>query len=612
MNRFGFSLERPLAILDTVSEDDNAIRAATVFVERWLEQLRTSFVPRRVRTLSACGALEELLALAESYVKSGGVTRPAIDPEESGHGVRMLEDVAKEAADVLCADEVMKSAYPKRKSVLYDLVQKMAARENVTQQSVEQLRALTISVKRTALQDGFDLCECLVTHEPKRHESLCSLSESLVSELRSRGWSDDALLAAGEAVRASISSKPVQALRDLRSRLTVEPRDFICYVPVVLPPNRPPFPKDDPTIELVEALPTVPQGRPVKRGPYLRAKVAAFDPHSAATLTYRRALSTLGALTVFLKTGTVDVAGDIVAVEDNGSLRNIELQNRLVEEKRKVEEDQQLRIVSSAWRASASTLADPLHDALRLRHRAMLAQDADSRLLLLWSSMERLTAGARGYQNALSATKDLVSHAVALGKLRRDVGDLAAVFSHTVRSDPEKQQALKSLLGAQSNPSHLDRTKVLALLLGDEATLRQLTTVVYDTSPLLAYRCHLMWKALGAGKAKSRGQHVAEYLEASRLRVARQVGRIYRARNRIAHVGVGPERVHDLVWHSHFYLTQLVAICVHYTENREERSQYLLQRRAGQFQALIAMLKAEDESAKSPEMLLRPTRLVKV
>jgi hypothetical protein len=294
-----------------------------------------------------------------------------------------------------------------------------------------------------------------------------------------------------------------------------------------------------------------------------------------------------------------------------GTIHTIDVQERLVWEKRKADTEEQQRIIRAAWTASLSRPADALHDALRLRHRAMMAQDADSRLLLLWSSLERLTAGAPGYPNALSAAKELVSHAVALGKLRRDIKDLTEKIGEAVAKEPSQKSKQFVLVGRkEAGRTEPDRTRVLELLLGTKPDLRQLTDLVYDSAPLLAFRCHELWSAFGSGKPDSRGKSIAEYLERSRARVARQVGRIYRARNRIAHVGAGPEQIRDLVWHSHFYLTQLIAICVHYTESRPEQAQVLLLRRAGQYRAIIQLLKVNDPEATTPNALMRPVSIV--
>ncbi|WP_437743938.1 hypothetical protein WMF39_02400 [Sorangium sp. So ce1504] len=588
-------------------------RTALLFIERWLEQLRTTFVPRRARTLCAHAALDEVLALAESFVRSGGSTRPAIEPADGGHGVHMLGDVALEAAHYVSGDEVLSAIYPKRKQVLHDLVLGMKAKENVTQDAVELLRALVSPLRRTALRDSFDRVLRTIEKSPKEHEAICTLSETIVSELRALGWSDEALDEAGAAAEADIRTRGSAGIEQLGRALTVPPGEFICFVAVSLPATRPPFPSDDPTLTLVDKLPELERhGRPTKGGPFLRAVVQAFDSHGAAAIAHRRVLSTLGALTVFLPGAHIEVASDIVAVLTGDALKMVELQEKLVEEKRKADRSEQARILKSAWEASRSSIADPLHDALRLRHRALMARDSESRLLLLWSSLERMTAGARGYDGALSAAKDLISYAVTFGKLRRDIGDLIGCITHTIAKDDTLKARFIELVGGKADKpwNEVDRFKILSILLGDNTELRKLTSLIYDLSPLLSFRCHELWKALGSGKEADRGKHLANYFERSRERVSRQVGRIYRARNRIAHVGAGAERVRDLVWHAHFYLTQLIAICVHYTESQPRRAQDILLERAGQYRAFLRLLQQGDPTAMSPQVLLRPSLAV--
>jgi hypothetical protein len=85
-------------------------RTLELFFARWLEQLETSFAPRRARTLGALSALDELVALAEAFVRSGGHTRPAVDPNDAGHGVLMLPDVAHETGQFLSADRTVLTA----------------------------------------------------------------------------------------------------------------------------------------------------------------------------------------------------------------------------------------------------------------------------------------------------------------------------------------------------------------------------------------------------------------------------------------------------------------------------------------------------------------------
>lgn len=590
-------------------------RAAKLFFERWLEQLSTSYPSRRARTLGACAALDELLVLAESWVRSGGQTRPAIDPEDSGHGVLMLPDVADEAAEILRADEILRRRYAQRKVVLQDIATRLKTRENVSQNLVEQLRALLLGVRQGYLRDGFAELQAVVTAEPKHHEQVVALADALVSELRARGWSDEGL--EEEALRSQLdaANDNLQAIAGLLTNVSRKDGDFECYVSVTLPAKEPPFPKDDPTFSLVSELPNAPRsGRPLKEGPYARVIVKAFDPMGAASLALRRVLSTLGALTVFLAASRIDVSSEVVAVRlVDGSLRAVEVKERLLEEKRFVSQEGITRILASSWRASSMRAADPLHDAIRLRHRALLASDAESRLLLLWSGLERMSAGARGFDAALSAAKELVSHAVTFGKLRRDIGDLAAVMSHAGDKDEGYRTALLRVVGgyrdAQAPPSidRVDRIKVLEHLLGDEAKLRELLSVFYEHQPLLVHRCRVLWKDFGGGVAEKRGESIAEYHERSRKRIAWQVGRIYRARNRVAHIGVGPDRIRDLVWHAHFYLTQLVAICVHYGESAPRRAQEVLTRRMGQYVAFVELLRAKDPSCLTAAALMRPS-----
>src|SRR5262249_39699053 len=114
------------------------------------------FVPRRARTLGAVSALDELLALAEGFVRSGGQTRPAVEPDEAGHGVLMLPDVAHEAADIVTDDEVLKHEYATRKQVLYDLASSLRSKENVSTELIEQLRAVLAPLRPRYLATGFD------------------------------------------------------------------------------------------------------------------------------------------------------------------------------------------------------------------------------------------------------------------------------------------------------------------------------------------------------------------------------------------------------------------------------------------------------------------------
>jgi len=587
-------------------------RAATLFFERWQEALTTAFPSHRARTVSASAALDEALALADSFVRSGGVTRASADPAESGHGVGMLPDVASEALAILRNDPILKKRFSARETVLAEAIERLKAKENVTTELVEQIRALVMSLRERYLEAGFDEAEKLVSEQPKHQGDIERLSGAIVSELRYQGWSDEGLR---EAAQEALEQGPDKrsAIPYLRSRTLARDRSFVCFVSVELRGQKLTFP-DGQGLSLVETLPEAKRtGRTVKDGPQVKVSICAPDMAAAAGLAHRRVLSTLGAATIFLPGAGIQVASEVVAVEaEPGMLRAFAVQERLPEEKRRASAEEITNILASSWRASASPSADPLHDAIRLRHRAMMAADAESRLLLLWSGLERLTAGARGHGGALSAARELTSRAVTLGKLRREIGDLTAVLEQEVAQDPPRQRDLLERVGSYSDVAgrvHLDRAKVLELLLGSNEKLRELLSVFYEDKPLLVWRFHALWKDLGEGDERKRGDSIAGYHERSQERVSWQVARIYRARNRIAHIGVGPERMRDLAWHAHFYLTQLVAICVHYSERGETRAQDVLLRRAGQYDAMIKLLKADDPIALSTDTLLRPVVL---
>ncbi|EYF06525.1 Hypothetical protein CAP_1655 [Chondromyces apiculatus DSM 436] len=413
-------------------------RAARLFFARWLEALTTTYPAHRARTVSVGVALDEVLALADSFVRSGGVTRATADPTESGHGVAMLPDVASEAVTVLRDDPLLKRPFGVRTRVLTELVERLKAKDNVTAVLVEQLRAIVASLRDRYLEEGFAEAERLINDEPKRQGDIEKLAGALVSELRYQGWSDEGLRDVAREVCPQAASR-ADALQRLRLRVLVKPREFTCFVSVELQGQRLPFPEEQ-GLSLVDALPQGKrEGRPMKDGTYLKVNIHAVDPAAAAALAHRRVLSTLGAATIFLPGTGIQVASELVAVHtDPGVLHTFEVQERLPEEKRRASSEQISKILSASWRASAAPSADPLHDAIRLRHRAMMAVDPESRLLLLWTGLERLTAGTRGYGVALSAARELTScgGAMASGRIsEREMGRSAALLWPSTTND---------------------------------------------------------------------------------------------------------------------------------------------------------------------------------
>jgi hypothetical protein len=117
----------------------------------------------------------------------------------------------------------------------------------------------------------------------------------------------------------------------------------------------------------------------------------------------------------------------------------------LADPEKDAQQERGLRLFFERWLEQVKTPFVPR------RARTLAALSA----LLLWSGIERTTAGARGFKSTLKAARDLVSHAVVLGKLRRDIGDLAACVEHHVGKGPQGQyQAFLRLLKA-GDPSTL-------------------------------------------------------------------------------------------------------------------------------------------------------------
>jgi hypothetical protein len=337
-----------------------------------------------------------------------------------------------------------------------------------------------------------------------------------------------------------------------------------------------------------------------------------MDAESAAVIAHTRVAGTLGAATLFWPRSGVEVPSQIVGVLDRDRVRTYEVEERLPEEDRKASAEEIKRILHSSWTASSGVESHALHDAIRLRHRALIANDPESRLLLLWSGLERMTSGARGYDKALSAAKDLVAKAVSFGKLRRDIADLCAAIDAAVPAENPSHAALLRIAGGEvDGVAMVERTRLLGLLLGPLERLQPLLDVFTPGHPLLAHRCKELWQAFGEGTDKGRGKKLCEYHRSSERRVSYQVERIYRARNLVAHVGAGPARIRDLAWHAHFYVTQLVAICVHYAEKDPQAvAQEILTERAGRYETFLKLLEVGEPVCMKPQALIRPTKVL--
>ena len=574
-------------------------RSARFFLGRWRELVEPqTSISRRARTLNARTAAAEALLLADSSVASGGFVSSTSDAKAAGHGVKQLPEVVEEALSLLTSDRVLTARQPPAACLLRDQVEKLRHTENHSVGSIAELRALLGRVEASFVEDAFEAARELIEEHPEKLGDLDAICGDLVTDLRTRGWSDETLLDWARSVDESMIG---EALRMAASKFGQPAIELECFVPVALTPDYVP-----PTLTLVSELPSKPSGPPVAQGPYLKVSVKAHDTREAARSAHARIGAALGAASVFSATAP-KVRGAVACVRESGALVSHQVEPPLPTERRSSTATEIAKILESTWVASETPAADPVFDALRLRHRAMEASDGESRLLLLWSGIERMTAGAGGQTTALAAARDATSKAVALGRVRRIVGDLAASLDHALRTSANKK-TLASLVG-EYEEGRIDREALLTRILGDVSDYRAIIALFYEEEPVLAQRMFQLRKALGA-ESKTQGPKIAAFHRDSQRRISWQVGRLYRARNRIAHIGAGPGRVHDLVQHAHFYLTQLVAICLHYRRNAPGLlPDEILSRRMGQYESFVKLLEKSDQHLMNPAALMRPTAL---
>jgi hypothetical protein len=177
-----------------------------------------------------------------------------------------------------------------------------------------------------------------------------------------------------------------------------------------------------------------------------------------------------------------------------------------------------------------------------------------------------------------------------------------------VKFTPAERAQLHELVGrTQGRRLLVDQEKLLSFLLADEAVSRQLTAFFYDKDARLVQWYFHLRKALAGGDSAN----IAAYIDASRTRVERQVLRLYRARNSVAHAARGPAWLGELTRHASFYLTNMIAMVLHYREQEPGRAPIdILVTRAGQYAAYLELLRHASLRATDPLALLRPTSVV--
>ena len=469
---------------------------------------------------------------------------------------------------------------------------------NYTSADLEKLEALLNQLSKTYVGDALNRVREIVNASGRELFELESISTSLVSELRTRGWSDSALADGFHEARGCAKAEVDQ----LQKLVTAAPKNYVCYVVVAV--NSALFRQKDEDFTVVSKLDEPPKGFPAT-GPYLRVRVDSLDTRAAARFAIGRVSSVLGAMAVFSRS-EIGVRSSVVAVHSGNQLVAIKTDERFPNEYRQPTSGQLERVLRSAL-DTKSLADDPVFEAIRFRQRALDHQsDIDSRFMLLWLGMERLLQG-RNSGAILDVARAVVPKALSLGKLRSDLADLASAIDRAPLSQDRRAKVLE--LAGQGRT--VSREKLLKFLLADESGSREFTATFYDVNVHLTQWYCVLRKRIGGGTTGPIGPKIHNYLETARLRLDRQVTRLYRARNSLAHAAGAPRLIEDLFRHANAYLTNLIALCVHQRESEPQRSaSSILLNRAGQFDAYLSLLRAENPHSTEISALIRPTSLV--
>jgi len=572
------------------------------FLER-SEELVASYsdIGRKARTLCARTALAEALSLARARLRSGGVTRPSADPADAGHGIATLPDVVTEALELLSADQVLKRTQPEVVAELRSLVEPLTAAEyECTEIALSKVEGLLSHLRTTYISDALDTVRALVTNGQKDLLDVEAIAETLISDLRARGFSDQTL--GGHISAAGAKPSWEEGIESLRVVWTAKEKKLRVFVAVTqgLENDLP----SDGSLVRVDELPASGGKPPPASGPFLAFEISGVDPVTAASIARSRIEAILGAAAVFVP-GAADLRSSVVLVKDGDGLVGVDTNPILNKEKRGSTPGQVRRVIQSAWRSTREPDGDPLFDAIRHQQRALHTPDPESRFMLLWLGIERLVLGSRDFSKLLSAVRRLVPASIAMAKLRRDIGAFVAALEHF---GPPQEQT-KQLLGFETGGTwHINRERVLEAMLSSEEDSRKITSLFYS-SPLLTQWYFRIRRALHS-ETKGLGAAVAEYVDASRRRTEWHILRLYRTRNSVAHASLGPAWIFDLISHAHYYLTQLVAICVHHREREPYKAPVdILTNRAAHYETWIKLVESNYARALTVRALLRPTAL---
>ena len=581
------------------AKEDRIKRIGLLLPHRWKELVAPETpVGRRVRTVSLCGALEEVADIAGFAVESG--------EEEAGprpvRGERMLPDVIDEAVRIAGSDRALGQNGGLKEEVLK--VFGAAKGQKVTEGVLGHLESLSsyVGSEYVSLSESTMLSE--VNSESPSLVRFEIALEQLASHARWLGWSDEGLLQIGASLEAALDD-PASAVSSLCKQIAGRETSFPCSVRVNL---------DESLLELTHMPDKGVELVEMDGGKGLRISVRALDPWAAAKIAGVQVAHIVSSPSVLQKkaSGTADGSSVFVRVND----KEVKIDgNETVPQDLHHPHPDQIRKVLTLVAGGDGGVADTLLDAIRFQNRASSSRNVETAFVLLWSALERLCSNPSRPGYILTSTADLISGAMALSKVRREVSLISEALTKEVRER-----------GIEGVPMYRIEDKVVredkeivaheailgAMLEGDEKC-KEFLAPFYENVLLVQWfhRTKVEIAGIGAKPAgpDKLGDTISSLLRNSRMRTNWQVKRLYRARNGLTHGGTRPMFLLDLARHASNFLTNMLGICLNYTESHGMLPRSVLQQRCGWLDTYCGLADSKDPRALSARYLHRPSEM---
>lgn len=532
-------------------------------------------ITRRPRMLTPRSALLELIDLAKRWPMSEAPStkrRRATDPH-----AMMIAAVAAETARTLNKDAVLRTVDAPLPKLLEEVLDRWSELPPDRKPAdVAKLQSAADMLEHTYADDIEKSLTMLARETPGRLFALSTVCVTAVSELRAQGWSDAGLRAWFDQFDED------DALDELPRLLHKRPRELTCFVPVSGWTDAPStFATGGMTLSQTIDKRLVAKELP--SGPYLTLTLRAHDEADAAERAFAKARRVLDAVALVQPDLAESWAAPVVGVQ-NGSQVEAHHVGR--------------------WRGSVEPLPatvdqlaaqEALGEACRYRVQAMQLRDPITRLSLLWLGLERLVTLATDFSDTLEALRHLVPRAMALQKVRAEIGALARAFTEAELNDdarraiPEDGDPAAWLDWMQRAPR--DEVQALGAAVG-------------KTDLRLA----LWLEQVSAQMHGPNAQRLSQFFEATRQRIEWQILRLYRAHDGHGAASWPLAWVHDLSLHAHHYLTSMLVTVM--SSGRRGRPAEALGRRAAQYDLFVGLLEKGDKRAQRTTALLDPTSLV--